>query len=234
MVLPVNDRALKSIISKAPQTVVDGWAKQAAPQSLGFTIAAPISSQDARSAEGSAGNLPTNEVAGDAKGYWAVCPTFVLETPKPGGDTSKRQSRSRESVDDVHPYLDCSNNTGGLSRFDSETAAKHDRVLVLGPLVDVRVVNGGYLHLYVIDDHDEQYLEACKIPLLSSSLQPNKHPATSAVVTRQLGRYGALLVNYPSQPFDTTASDLLKAICPGLSQHTWYALAVPAVEAPVA
>lgn len=186
--LPIHERAVKSLITRPPANIAEQWASPSAPLSLGFTLAAPISSQDARAAEGAATNLPTHEVAGDSHGYWAVCPVFVLDSPKPTTGQAAKRSRSRGDFEDVHPFLDSCNNTGGLARFDHESAAKHDRVLIMGPLVDVKILGDGDLHMYVLDEHDEQYLADCKIPHLSLSLSPNKNAVTSATVTRQLGR----------------------------------------------
>lgn len=190
VVLPSSEKALKSILSRPPIESVQAWAKTSAPRSLGFTFAAPISSEEALEAE-PATSVSVRGVAGDAKGYWSLCPTFVLDTAKPssGAESAKSGRRTRESSgDDIHPFLACGGKSGGLASFDSEGVAKHDRVLVLGTLLDIRAIDGGYLHLYVVDDHPPEYLAACGIPVLSSSLQPNKTPVTSGAVTRQLGR----------------------------------------------
>ena len=189
VVLPKDDKAyLSHMLDSVPEAVADAWQADSAPQSLGFTYAAPISDTDARSAEGGATNIDLAEQAGDLKGSWVMCPLFVLTKPKPtpSADVGKRSGRGGAAV---HPFL--SNRAGSLALFDEDTVSKSERVLVLGPLVDVKVVTeetGDYLHMYVLDDHDPGFLKGCGVPVYTST-QPRTKEVTTGLVTRYYGRY---------------------------------------------
>ncbi len=186
MVLPSDDRAFKSwMLPRVPQNCGQQWAAPDAPQGLGFTFAAPISDADAAAAAGPT-NLSIAPQAGDSKGYWTMCPVFVLGKAKPtDAESSREVQRHRRNEDLVHPFL--TTEGSGLARFDSETTAKNSRLLVTGPVVDVKLVEDDHLHLFILDDRDDTFFAECGVPVYAGTVA-GKSGATSAAVTRQLGR----------------------------------------------
>jgi hypothetical protein len=184
VVLPKHENAFKSwMLPSIPHSCEKQWAAADAPEGLGFTFAAPISDSDAAPPDGGASNLNLGPQAGDQKGSWTICPVFILGKPKPAESDSSKHAQKRPNL--VHPFL--STEGSGLARFDSEQAAKSSRLLVTGPVVDIHILAGDHLQLHILDDRDDKFFTECGVPFFAGT-QANRSSATSAAVTRQLGR----------------------------------------------
>lgn len=187
VVVPNHLWAIKNhIVPRVPSEVRAAWEKDEVPESLGFTFAAPIPSSEAAPAAGGPENLNLAEQAGDMKGSWALCPVWVLQKQKPSKEGEK-QRKARPG----HPFLS-GDTSSSLARFDNADVAKHSRVLVMGPLVDVKLIEdpvaGVHLHLWVLDDNNQAYVEtSCGVPVYSRT-PPRLSPATCDIVTRTFGR----------------------------------------------